>query len=112
MRTVGLPATRPLATARSGLYFTLDGSTTASQVSVTSAYNQCKAPTGPTLLSGKTYYVTIDCSQHLDHPGGSRKHPSASCSSASPAPDVGPVQRLVVTGIATTRGRPRCGRRT
>ncbi|MFF0243341.1 glycoside hydrolase family 9 protein [Streptosporangium sandarakinum] len=55
-------------------YFTLDGDTTASQVAVSSAYNQCKAPTGPTLLSGKTYYVTVDCSGTSIAPAGQSQH--------------------------------------
>src|SRR6185437_2038839 len=42
-------------------YFTLDGSTTASQITVSSAYTQCKAPT-LNQASGTTYYVNIDCS--------------------------------------------------
>ncbi|MBG0820543.1 glycoside hydrolase family 9 protein [Planomonospora sp. ID91781] len=55
-------------------YFTLDGDTTASQITVSSAYTQCKPPTGPTLLSGKTYYVTIDCSGTSISPAGQSQH--------------------------------------
>ncbi|WP_328911816.1 MULTISPECIES: glycoside hydrolase family 9 protein [unclassified Streptomyces] len=42
-------------------YFTLDPGTTASQITFSSAYNQCLAPTGPTQFSGNVYYVTISC---------------------------------------------------
>ena len=51
-------------------YFTLDGATTPAQISLTSAYNQCSAPTGPTLLSGSTYYVTISCAGQKIAPAG------------------------------------------
>ncbi|MFI7055037.1 glycoside hydrolase family 9 protein [Streptosporangium canum] len=65
---------RPLANGSFRYYFTLDGDTTASQVTVTSSYNQCKAPAGPTLLSGKTYYVTVDCSGTSISPAGQSQH--------------------------------------
>jgi len=42
-------------------YFTLDGSTTPSQISVTTNYNQCSAASGPIQFSGSTYYVEIPC---------------------------------------------------
>ncbi|MER6169907.1 glycoside hydrolase family 9 protein [Streptosporangium sp. NPDC001681] len=65
---------RPLTNGSFRYYFTLDGTTTANQITVSSAYNQCKAPTGPTLLSGKTYYVTIDCSGTSISPAGQSQH--------------------------------------
>ena len=42
-------------------YFTLDGATTPGQLRLSSPYNQCSAPTGPTQLSGNVYYVTVSC---------------------------------------------------
>lgn len=51
-------------------YFTLDGTTTASQITLTTAYNQCSAPTGPTLVSGNTYYVTVSCAGQAIAPAG------------------------------------------
>jgi hypothetical protein len=42
-------------------YFTLDGATTPSQLTLSSPYNQCSAPAGPTQLSGNVYYVTVGC---------------------------------------------------
>ncbi len=51
-------------------YFTLDGTTTPSQISFTAAYNQCSTPTGPTLVSGNTYYVTISCAGQAIAPAG------------------------------------------
>ncbi|MFI7702986.1 glycoside hydrolase family 9 protein [Nonomuraea sp. NPDC049480] len=54
-------------------YFTLDGSTTASQISVSSAYTQCKAPTLHP-AGGSTYYVNIDCSGQAIAPAGQSQH--------------------------------------
>ncbi len=51
-------------------YFTLNGTTTPNQITLPSAYNQCKAPTGPTQHAGSTYYVTIDCSGTTVAPAG------------------------------------------
>ncbi|WP_182877078.1 glycoside hydrolase family 9 protein [Microbispora sp. H10670] len=51
-------------------YFTLDGDTTPGQITLSSAYTQCKQPTGPTQFSGKIYYVTIDCSGQVVAPQG------------------------------------------
>jgi endoglucanase len=53
---------RSLDDASFRYYFTLDGATTASQITVTSAYNQCKAPGPASQYAGNVYYVTIDCS--------------------------------------------------
>ncbi|MEQ4715699.1 glycoside hydrolase family 9 protein [Nonomuraea sp. B19D2] len=79
-------------------YFTLDGSTTASQITVSSAYTQCKAPMvhaerrtlrpesgslrdqrGPSerdhqTVGGTTYYVNIDCSGQVIAPAGQSQH--------------------------------------
>jgi endoglucanase len=54
-------------------YFTLDGTTTASQISVSSAYNQCKAPTLHA-AGGSTYYVNVDCSGQTIAPAGQSQH--------------------------------------
>ncbi|MEU6854703.1 glycoside hydrolase family 9 protein [Actinacidiphila alni] len=51
-------------------YFTLDAGTSPSQVVLTSAYNQCSAPTGPTQFSGSVYYVTISCEGQDIAPAG------------------------------------------
>jgi endoglucanase len=51
-------------------YFTLDGTTTPSQITLSSAYNQCSAPTGPTQFSGSVYYVTVSCAGQAIAPAG------------------------------------------
>lgn len=43
-------------------YFTLDGTTTPSQISVTTNYNQCGAASPPVQHRGSIYYVEIPCS--------------------------------------------------
>lgn len=55
-------------------YFTLDGETTPSQLTLTSAYNQCGPPSGPTQHAGAVYYVTIDCSDTVIAPAGQSEH--------------------------------------
>jgi endoglucanase len=61
---------RVLNAASFRYYFTLDGATTPSQISVSSPFTNCRPPTGPTQVSGGTYYVTVDCTGTLSFPGG------------------------------------------
>ncbi|WP_308012312.1 glycoside hydrolase family 9 protein [Actinacidiphila acidipaludis] len=51
-------------------YFTLDPGTSPSQVTLTSPYNQCSAPTGPAQFSGSVYYVTVSCEGQDIAPAG------------------------------------------
>ncbi|CAM3316959.1 glycoside hydrolase family 9 protein [Kibdelosporangium persicum] len=53
-------------------YFTLDGTTTASQISVTSPYNQCDPP-AVKQFSGNVHYVEITCQSGVA-PGGQSRH--------------------------------------
>ncbi|RSM91515.1 endoglucanase [Kibdelosporangium aridum] len=53
-------------------YFTLDGGTTPSQISVTSPYNQCNAPSVKQ-YSGTVYYVEVTCSTGVA-PGGQSRY--------------------------------------
>ncbi|MBB5138802.1 endoglucanase [Thermocatellispora tengchongensis] len=85
-------------------YFTLDGSTTASQISVSSAYTQCKAPTGPTLHSGKIYYVTIDCSGTAIAPAGQSQHRREVQFRISSSGTWDPSNDWSYAGVATTPG--------
>jgi endoglucanase len=52
---------RSLDDASFRYYFTLDGATKPSDITITTAYNQCAKPAGPTQHSGSVYYVTISC---------------------------------------------------
>ncbi|KDN22010.1 glycoside hydrolase family 9 protein [Amycolatopsis rifamycinica] len=53
-------------------YFTLDGTTTPGQISVSSAYNQCDAP-AVRPFSGRIYYVEVTCSGGVA-PGGQSRY--------------------------------------
>ena len=51
-------------------YFTLESGVTPSQITINANYNQCTAPTGPTLHAGSVYYVTVNCTGTKIYPGG------------------------------------------
>ncbi|MFC5291115.1 glycoside hydrolase family 9 protein [Actinokineospora guangxiensis] len=42
-------------------YFTLDGTTTAGQITATTNYNQCGAPSAPRQVAGAVHYVEVVC---------------------------------------------------
>ncbi len=52
---------RQMPNASFRYYFTLDPGETASQITLSSPYNQCDAPTGPFQYSGSTYYIQVSC---------------------------------------------------
>ncbi|GLW10406.1 endoglucanase [Microtetraspora sp. NBRC 13810] len=85
-------------------YFTLDGTTTPGQITVTSAYNQCRPPTGPTLLSGRTYYVTVDCSGTSIAPAGQSAHRREVQFRLASAGTWDPGNDWSYRGVATTPG--------
>jgi endoglucanase len=51
-------------------YFTLESGVSPSQITINANYNQCSAPTGPTLHAGSVYYVTVNCTGTKIYPGG------------------------------------------
>ncbi|GAA1290405.1 glycoside hydrolase family 9 protein [Saccharothrix xinjiangensis] len=53
-------------------YFTLDGTTTPEQVTVTTNYNQCGTPSAPRQHSGRVFYVDVPCPDV--YPGGQSAH--------------------------------------
>ncbi|MDQ1293004.1 MAG: endoglucanase, partial [Actinomycetota bacterium] len=52
---------RSLDDASFRYYFTLDGATKPSDITITTAYNQCAKPGAITQHSGSVYYLTISC---------------------------------------------------
>ena len=68
---------RPMPDASFRYYFTLDPGETASQVSLSSSYDQCNAPAGPTQYSGSIYYVQVSCSNLNIEPAGEADYPGA-----------------------------------
>jgi endoglucanase len=67
---------RPMTNASFRYYFTLDAGETASQVTLSSSYNQCNALTAPTQFSGSTYYITVTCSNLDIEPDGEADYPN------------------------------------
>ena len=55
-------------------YFTLESGVTPSQITITANYNQCSAPTGPTLHAGSVYYVNVNCTGTKIYPGGQQHY--------------------------------------
>ena len=55
-------------------YFTLESGVTPSQITITANYNQCSAPTGPTLHAGNVYYVNVNCTGTKIYPGGQQHY--------------------------------------
>ena len=55
-------------------YFTLESGVTPSQITINANYNQCTAPTGPTLHAGSVYYVTVNCTGTKIYPGGQQHY--------------------------------------
>ena len=72
-------------------------------------YNQCLAPSGPTLHSGSIYYITINCTGVKIYPGGQSALPQGSAVPHRELRRLGSGQRLVVHGrIDHARARRRC----
>jgi endoglucanase len=61
---------RTLSNGSFRYYFTLDGNTTPSQLTLSTAFSQCAPPTGPTLFSGNVYFVTVSCAGQAISPQG------------------------------------------
>jgi endoglucanase len=68
---------QPMPDASFRYYFTLDPGETASQIALSSSYNQCNAPGAPTQFSGSTYYITVNCSNLNIEPVGEADYPNA-----------------------------------
>ncbi|CAG6394355.1 glycoside hydrolase family 9 protein [Streptomyces cocklensis] len=85
-------------------YFTLDSGTSPSQVTVTSAYNQCLAPSGPTQFSGNVYYVTVSCEgQDIAPAGQSAFHREVQFRLTFPGPH-NPAGDWSYQGVSTVPG--------
>jgi endoglucanase len=61
---------RALDDASFTYYFTLDGATTPGQLTLSSHFNQCRAPSGPVQVSGQVYAVTVSCAGTRIAPAG------------------------------------------
>ncbi|WNI16839.1 glycoside hydrolase family 9 protein [Actinacidiphila sp. ITFR-21] len=85
-------------------YFTLDPGTTPSQVTLTSAYNQCSAPSGPTQYADSVYYLTVSCEgQDIAPAGQSAFHREVQFRLSFPGPH-DPTGDWSYQGVSTTPG--------
>ncbi len=71
------PARALANSAKFRYYFTLDGSTTPSQISLSFGHSECgtgSSITGPHLYSGNVYYAQFNCNNRVIYPGGQSEH--------------------------------------
>ena len=85
-------------------FFTLDGATTPSQITLSSAYTQCAAPSGPTQYSGNIYYITISCAGAKIYPGGQSAFKKEVQFRIASSGAWDPTNDWSYTGVATTPG--------
>ena len=85
-------------------YFTLESGVTPSQITLNANYNQCTAPTGPTLHSGSTYYVTINCTGTKIYPGGQQHYRKEVQFRIASSGAWDPSNDWSFTGVSTTPG--------
>ncbi len=85
-------------------YFTLEPGVAVNQISLNANYNQCLSPSGPTLHSGSTYYVTIDCTGVKIYPGGQQHYRKEVQFRIASSGAWDPTNDWSFTGVATTPG--------
>jgi endoglucanase len=85
-------------------FFTLDGSTTPSQITLNSSFTQCTAPSGPTQWSGNIYYITINCTGTKIYPGGQSAYRKEVQFRIASSGTWDPSNDWSYTGVATTPG--------
>jgi endoglucanase len=61
---------RQMPNASFRYYFTLDPGETPSQITLSSSYNQCQAPSAPVQYSGSIYYIQVSCANQNIEPDG------------------------------------------
>jgi len=85
-------------------YFTLESGVTPSQITITANYNQCTAPTGPTLHAGSVYYVTVNCTGTKIYPGGQQHFKKEVQFRIASSGAWDPSNDWSITGVNTTPG--------
>ncbi|HEY6125391.1 MAG TPA: glycoside hydrolase family 9 protein, partial [Steroidobacteraceae bacterium] len=85
-------------------YFTLEAGVTPSQISINANYNQCTAPTGPTLHAGSVYYVTVNCTGTKIYPGGQQHFKKEVQFRIASSGAWDPSNDWSITGVNTTPG--------
>ena len=95
---------RALTKASLRYYFTLEPGVSPGQITLTTNYNQCGAVSGPTLASGSTYYVTVDCSNTAIAPAGQSAYRKEVQFRIASSGAWDPANDWSYQGIATTPG--------
>jgi len=96
---------RALSNGSFRYYFTLDGATTPSQITLSTAFNQCSAPTGPTQFSGNVYYVQVSCAgQNIAPQGQSESRREIQFRIASSSGSWDPTNDWSYSDVAKTPG--------
>ena len=85
-------------------YFTLEAGVTPSQITLNANFNQCSAPSGPTLHSGSTYYVTINCTGTKIYPGGQQHYRKEVQFRIASSGAWDPANDWSFSGVSTTPG--------
>jgi endoglucanase len=85
-------------------YFTLESGVTPSQITITANYNQCSAPTGPTLHAGSVYFVTVNCTGTKIYPGGQQHFKKEVQFRIASSGAWDPSNDWSITGVNTTPG--------
>jgi endoglucanase len=85
-------------------YFTLESGVTPSQITLNANFNQCLAPSGPTLHSGSTYYITINCTGTRIYPGGQQHYRKEVQFRIASSGAWDPANDWSFTGVSTTPG--------
>jgi endoglucanase len=85
-------------------YFTLESGVSPSQITVNANYNQCTAPSGPTLHAGSVYYVTVNCTGTKIYPGGQQHFKKEVQFRIASSGAWDPSNDWSITGVNTTPG--------
>jgi len=85
-------------------YFTLESGVTPSQITINANYNQCLAPSGPTLHAGSVYYITVNCTGVKIYPGGQSNYRKEVQFRIASSGAWDPSNDWSFTGVGTTPG--------
>src|SRR5678816_1566021 len=85
-------------------YFTLESGVTPSQITINANFNQCTAPSGPTLHAGSVYYITVNCTGVKIYPGGQSNYRKEVQFRIASSGAWDPSNDWSYTGVSTTPG--------
>jgi endoglucanase len=85
-------------------YFTLESGVTPSQITINANFNQCTAPSGPTLHAGSVYYITVNCTGVKIYPGGQSNYRKEVQFRIASSGAWDPTNDWSFTGVGTTPG--------